>query len=424
MTYIVQRKDRFYVVAYDGLDPLTGKERRRWHPVGNNRIEAEAVAAQLDATHAGSPPPRGGPIEFGAFLTETWLPQKRRRVRATTAYRYAWFIQHSVNPAIGHVPLRRLRADHLDTLYECLATTGGKDSTGLAHKTVHEVHMIISAALELAVLRGLLDRNVAHATIARRRRVTKSAARIWTPHEVGHFLHVATTQRLYPALHLTAPTGLRRGEIVGLKWGDLDNERKRLSISRTLQTVGGVPTEVGVKTRTSRRCVDLDTETLNILIQILRGSRRCSSESEGDAVLADFDAGARQFSALNRVFVEDRVGVVDVDQHLARLARQLRQPFDHAAGARLRQVANFTRTLAADAQQRRGHQERARDHDGGPDDDAAAPAPVAHEQHGDQREYHDDTAEHRDSPQQPRIPDPVGRAHERSQQPSTRAGRK
>ena len=265
MTYIVQRKDRFYVVAYDGLDPLTGKERRRLHPVGNNRIEAEGVAAQLDAAHTSGPPPRGGPIEFGAFLTETWLPQKRRQVRATTAYRYAWFIQHYVNPAIGHVPLRRLRADHLDTLYECLATTGGKDSTGLAHKTVHEVHMIIRAALELAVLRGLLDRNVAHATIARRRRVTKSAARIWTPHEVGHFLHVATTQRLYPALHLTAHTGMRRGEIVGLKWGDLDNERKRLSISRTLQTVGGVPTEVGVKTRTGRRCVDLDTETLNIL---------------------------------------------------------------------------------------------------------------------------------------------------------------
>lgn len=83
-------------------------------------------------------------------LSETWLPQKRRQVRTTTAYRYAWFIQHYVNPAIGHVPLRRLRADHLDTLYETLATTGGKHSTGLAHKTVHEVHVIIRAALELS----------------------------------------------------------------------------------------------------------------------------------------------------------------------------------------------------------------------------------------------------------------------------------
>lgn len=48
MTYIVQRKDRFYIVAYDGLDPLTGKERRRWHPVGHDREEAESVAARID----------------------------------------------------------------------------------------------------------------------------------------------------------------------------------------------------------------------------------------------------------------------------------------------------------------------------------------------------------------------------------------
>ena len=56
MTYIVQRKNRFYVVAYDGLDPLTGKERRRWHPVGHDRDEAEQMAERLEADAAGSAP--------------------------------------------------------------------------------------------------------------------------------------------------------------------------------------------------------------------------------------------------------------------------------------------------------------------------------------------------------------------------------
>jgi integrase len=54
---------------------------------------------------------------------------------------------------------------------------------------------------------------------------------------------------------------MRRGEIVGLKWSDFDEARSRLSISRTLQNVGGRPTEFGVKTRTSRRTVDLDRNT-------------------------------------------------------------------------------------------------------------------------------------------------------------------
>ena len=154
MTYIVQRKDRFYVVAYDGLDPLTGKERRRWHPVGHDRGEAEAVAARLDRDNAGAAPrtrrarpPRRVPHRHMA-------PQKRRHVRATTAYRYAWFVDRYINPAIGDVPLRRLRADHLDELYDQLATTGGRHGTGLAPKTVHEVHMIVRAALDLAVRRS------------------------------------------------------------------------------------------------------------------------------------------------------------------------------------------------------------------------------------------------------------------------------
>lgn len=158
MTYIVQRKDRFYVVAYDGLDPLTSKERRRWHPAGHDRAEAEAIAGQLATEQAGSPPRRGGPIEFRTFLLETWLPQKRHQVRSTTGYRYAWMVHRYVIPALGQVPLRRLRADHLDGPYESLTTTGGKHGTGLAPKTVHEVHMIVRAALDLAVRRGLLDR--------------------------------------------------------------------------------------------------------------------------------------------------------------------------------------------------------------------------------------------------------------------------
>lgn len=267
MTYIVQRKDRFYVVAYDGLDPLTGKERRRWHPVGHDRHDAELAAARIDRDNAGAAPARGGPVHLGQFLTETWLPLKRRHVRATTAYRYSWFVDRYINPAIGDVPLRRLRADHLDGLYDRLATTAGRHGTGLAPKTVHEVHMIVRSSLDLAVPRQLLDHNVAHSTHARRRRPTGMRARAWTAQELGTFLSAARSQRLYPALHLTAYTGMRRGEVVGLKWSDLDRSTKRLSISRTLQNLAGNPVEFDVKTRTSRRSIDLDDNTMWLLAQ-------------------------------------------------------------------------------------------------------------------------------------------------------------
>jgi hypothetical protein len=169
MTYIVQRKDRFYVVAYDGVDPLTGRERRCWHPVGHDRNEAETIAARLEVERVAPAPTVGGAITLGSFLANTWLPQKRRHVRSTTAYRYAWFVERSIKPAIGDIPLCRPRGDHLDSLYDSLATTGGRTGTGLAPKTILEVHMILRAALDLAVERQLVARNVAHESRPRRR---------------------------------------------------------------------------------------------------------------------------------------------------------------------------------------------------------------------------------------------------------------
>ena len=227
----------------------------RWIPIGHDLSDAEAVAARLGREGRVGPPPVRGSVTVGELLTHSWMPHKRRTVRATTAYRYAWFIDRYINPAIGDIPLRRLRPDHLDNLYERLTTTGGRQGAGLAPKTVAEVHMIIRATLDDAVARELVGRNVAHHTSSRRRPPARAAARSWTAVELSRFRAAAQDRRLYPALHLAAHTGMRRGEIVGLRWSDLDPAHARLSISRTIQNVGGQPVEFGVKTRTSRRTV-------------------------------------------------------------------------------------------------------------------------------------------------------------------------
>jgi hypothetical protein len=110
------------------------------------------------------------------------------------------------------------------------------------------VHMIMRAALDQAVQRQLVVRNVAHQASARRRPASKGPSRIWTPAELSAFLGAAHRQRLYSALHLAAHTGLRRGELIGLRWADLYEQTGRLSVCRTLQTVAGRPVEFGVKT--------------------------------------------------------------------------------------------------------------------------------------------------------------------------------
>jgi integrase len=186
-------------------------------------------------------------------MVKTWLPRKRRQARATTAYRDAWFVDRYINPAIGTIPLTRLRADPLDGLYESLATTGGRAGGGLAPKTINEVHTIIRACIDQTVHWRLVAHNVAHDSHARPSRRATVAPRAGSATELPIFLAAAAPHRLYPALHLAAHTGRRCGGIVGLRWSDLDRARSRLSITRTLQNVRGRPVEFPVKTRTSRR---------------------------------------------------------------------------------------------------------------------------------------------------------------------------
>ncbi len=204
MTYIVQRRDLFYVVEYDGIDAISGKERRRWHPAGNHRADAEQLAQRL--VREVQPPALPGaerPMTVGDFLTGTWLPRKRMTVRANTAYRYGWMTNNYVVPAIGRVALGGLRADHLDSFYEQLLATGGRSGSGLAPKTVHEVHLIVRNALDLAVKRRLLDHNVAHSSNPpRSRAMTPTGPRTWTPQQLSVFLASTRQARLYPALVL------------------------------------------------------------------------------------------------------------------------------------------------------------------------------------------------------------------------------
>lgn len=89
MTYIVQRKSRFYVVAYDGIDPITGREQRRWHPAGHSRADAEAIAANLDCKLAAvDTATTADPLTVARYLNEQWLPIRRHDLDPSTAHRY------------------------------------------------------------------------------------------------------------------------------------------------------------------------------------------------------------------------------------------------------------------------------------------------------------------------------------------------
>ena len=262
--HVARKRDRYYAVIYEGIDPITGKEKKTWTAAGTDRAEAEALAARLAAERDGRND-ESRTLSFGAYLTGRWLPAKKLELRTSTYRSYVHKTQRHILPTLGRKRLRRLRPEDLERLYgSMLHPTDG--SRPLSPKTVYEVHLIVRGALEHAVRRGLVNRNVAlTASAPKLAAIPKIEQKAWTPDELAAFLRTAAGHRLFPALWLSANTGMRRSELLGLKWSDLDVGKMRVSINRGLVAVGYELHESRGKTDNSRRCINLDGTTLAVL---------------------------------------------------------------------------------------------------------------------------------------------------------------
>ncbi len=89
--------------------------------------------------------------------------------------------------------------------------------------------------------------------------------KVWDTKQLGQFLREIAGHRLYPAFYLLANTGMRRGEVLGLRWKDVDFERATLSVSRSLVNVAYQPQLSDVKTNNGRRTIDLEPKTMTVL---------------------------------------------------------------------------------------------------------------------------------------------------------------
>lgn len=325
MAHVEKKGQRYYVVRECGIDPLTGKRRResiaageRWKDADDLRKRVEA--AELEGTYR----PRDR-ITLAVYLTEQWLPVHQRRVQPTTADQYRRIVRLYVTPHIGRLPVQDLRTDHLDTLYETLLTCGGQDGRGLAPRTVSTVHAMLRRALADGVRKGLVATNAAIAADAPTLPRRSGGVQAWSPDDLRRFLASVTDHRLYSAFFLCAHTGLRAGELAGLRWSDIDLEANTLTVQRQIRRVGtGDERELQVgppKAPASRRVVALDEGTVAELRRHRRRQRQADMASgtrrEVDYVFGDDDGGvispARIGDAFRRALA--RVGVPPISLH-------------------------------------------------------------------------------------------------------------
>jgi integrase len=194
-------------------------------------------------------------------------------------------VELHVIPWIGSIPLRRLREHHIDALYADLLANGRADGRGgLDPKTVLEVHVILHKALADACKRGLTVRNVVANAEPPKRRRPRTEIRAWNADQLHESLVSAKGERLFPAFWLAANTGMRRSELLGLRWGDVDLTTPHISVNRALVSVSYELHESRGKTRNSSRWIDLDAATVTVLAQW-----RAQVEAELDRPATDDD---------------------------------------------------------------------------------------------------------------------------------------
>lgn len=264
--YTAKKGNRYYAVIYEGVDPATGKERRRWHAAGSRKSEAERLVTELMKRKNDGEYRAPDRITLGVYLTDKWLPAKRAQLRPSTFDAYRRAIKRHVVPAIGRIPLQKLCPDDLDGLYSSLAETGPDGRRKLAPKTIRSIHGILHKALADASRKGSIVRNVADlADPPKLSSAKKPEMRVWDGEQLRHFLDGIHEHRLHPAYYLAANTGMRRGEVLGLRWRDVDLDARRLSVRQAVISVAYKVQIADVKTGSGRRTIDLDTRTITVL---------------------------------------------------------------------------------------------------------------------------------------------------------------
>ncbi|MDH2910265.1 MAG: site-specific integrase [Candidatus Eremiobacteraeota bacterium] len=253
-----------YRIIYDLPKGIDGKRRQKTETVYGNKKAADATLSdRLITIQKGDYSDSGRQTVDNLF--ERFLESNESRLAATTRQRYASILKNHIKPELGKIALSQLSPLHLEQAYAKWVQRGRiREAGGLSHRTVLHYHRLLHRVLAQAVKWKLVTRNVADAVNPPRpvhremralseQEVAKLVESLDQPS--GHVIAQGgfSSESSFPvAIKCALYTGCRLGELLGLKWEDLDSPGGSIVIRRSLQEVGGTVFVKETKTRKSR----------------------------------------------------------------------------------------------------------------------------------------------------------------------------
>ena len=237
--HIRERSPGRWAIVIEVKDPETGARRRKWHSFAGTKRAAQTECARLVAAVDGGAYAEPSKLTVALYLDE-WLAAHRSQVAPRTHERYAQLVRTQIAPLLGATLLSKLNARAIESAYATALASGRRDRPGgLSAQTVLHMHRVLHQAMQRAFELNLVARNVA--AQAKPPKVERKSMNVLDAAGTARLLAHFRPTRAYMAVLLAAMCGLRRGEILALKWRDVDFTNATLAVSESLeQTAAGV----------------------------------------------------------------------------------------------------------------------------------------------------------------------------------------
>jgi integrase len=255
--HLRRRGEKSWELKFDlGTDPLTCKRRIRYQSFKGSKRDAETELARLLSENAAGTGVDPSKATLGEFLDRWDRDWAANNVEGKTIERYRELIALYVKPHLGNVRIQKLRPVNLNELYAKLLREGGKGGRALAPRTVGHVHRLLHRALGHAVTWGIVSQNVA--SVVNPPKVPEAELTILSEDQIGSVLRHLNGRTLRPIVSFLLGTGCRRGEVLALRWKDVDWKASRVRIEHSVeQTKKGGLRFKSPKTKNSRRNVSI-----------------------------------------------------------------------------------------------------------------------------------------------------------------------